>query len=388
MTIYKMPESSILKKLLQKKHVGKTILSVGMAAVAFLNLRLWQRDKRLLTELKAEINREALLSYTPKISVLVAAWNERANIEAHLLSFKNLTYPDIELILCAGGADNTLELACRHVAENILILEQFPGEGKQHSLSRCYEHASGELIYLTDADCLYQDRTLLYLLEPVTENGEQAVTGASRPWDCQLGKPLPDYLWASDAVSSARSPHYIQGLLGRNTVITRQALERSGGMNFPASSGTDYQLARRLVSSGVRIRYVRVSQIPTVYPETLGVYRRKQSRWLRNLLQYGWQYRAKQDLWLTVKTVSIGLVMLVCPLFALLFRSKTLAIWFIVLTHSVFSKMRYLRFTAKLYQRPISPRTLLYLLPLTLADFVVWASPLLDLFLSRNRIRW
>ncbi|NJK33015.1 MAG: glycosyltransferase [Deltaproteobacteria bacterium] len=86
--------------------------------------------------------------------MLVAAWHEADHIGAHIAAFQALRYPNKELILCAGGADGTCAIAQGCANESIHILEQMPGEGKQRALRRCYAAASGELIYLTDADCL------------------------------------------------------------------------------------------------------------------------------------------------------------------------------------------------------------------------------------------
>ena len=47
----------------------------------------------------------------PLVSLLVAAWNEEAHLVAFLSSFMALAYPQKELILCAGGDDQTWALA-------------------------------------------------------------------------------------------------------------------------------------------------------------------------------------------------------------------------------------------------------------------------------------
>jgi glycosyltransferase involved in cell wall biosynthesis len=369
------------------RHAGR-LLALGLVGVGAYNWRLWQRDKLLAARLRGEWAPAPVPVRTPKVSVLVAAWNERERIDAHIRSFLELTYPDIELILCAGGADDTLERARRYASERVVVLEQSPGEGKQRALARCLAYASGEVIYLTDADCIYLDEALIRLLAPLIEEGEQATTGGSRPLDEQLDKLLPGYLWASDAVSSASRSDYSAGLLGRNAMITRHALDRIGGLNFPAPTGTDYQLAQRLIERGIAIRHVGASVVPSEYPETLRAYRRKQSRWLRNLLIYGRRYRAKRDLYVTLKTVAIGAAMLLVPLPAWAFSRGALALWALLVAHSAASKLRYALFTARLYGRRAPARMLAGILPLTLLDFAIWALPILDLLDPKKRDQW
>ena len=45
------------------------------------------------------------------------------------------------------------------------------------ALARCYDRSSGEIIYLTDADCLFDGEALARLLAPIMNEGEQVTTG-------------------------------------------------------------------------------------------------------------------------------------------------------------------------------------------------------------------
>lgn len=372
---------------LANNHAGK-LLFIGLAAVSARNWQLWQDDRVLAEKIRAERTQLPELKRTPKINVLVAAWNESSHIETHLRSFLDLSYPDIELILCAGGTDDTFERALRYTDERITIIKQHPGEGKQHSLARCFELAKGEIIYLTDADCVYSQEPFLRLIAPIINEGEQVTTGTSRPLDEQLNKLLPIYLWTSDIVANYHSPYYIKGLLGRNAAMSRQALDKIGGLNFEAVTGTDYQLAQRLLASGFSIRHVKDSIVPTEYPENFKMYQRKQSRWLRNLLIYGKKFNALQDVQASQRTVLTGIIMLFLPLTVLLFGLKLLILWFWLLTYAVLSKIRYLFFTDILCERPVHFKIILCLFPLTIVDFYVWSWTLVDLFTSVRREKW
>ncbi|NJN67967.1 MAG: glycosyltransferase family 2 protein [Chloroflexaceae bacterium] len=364
------------------------LLLIGLVAVGAWNWRLWQRDRDQADRARSRIPPLPKLSRTPKVSVLVAAWNEHHRIEAHLRSFLGLSYPSIELVLCAGGPDGTLEIARRYVSERVVVLEQQPGEGKQRSLARCLEHASGEIIYLTDADCIHTDQALMRLLAPLIEEGEHVATGGTCPLDEQMGKVLPRYLWASDTVAGLRSATYGRGLRGANTALTRQALDRSGGMDFVAPTGTDYQLALRLLASGIAIRQVPTSVVPAEYGETLSVYRRRQSRWLRNLLIYGHRHGARDDVLVTLKTVGVGTMMVLMPLAAVVGGRSVLVPWLLLVQHAASAKLRYVFFTARFSQQPVPLRLLLSIVPLTLIDFGVWASTLFDLLKTSRRYQW
>lgn len=364
------------------------ILLWGLSAVAGYNLYLWQQDKKLADRFQKRILAVPDLSRTPKVTALVAGWNECDYIDAHIRSFLELNYPNIELVLCVGGTDDTLPRAQRYAGDSVIVLEQCPGEGKQRALARAFERASGDIIYLIDADCVYVDAALKKLLSPLVEEGEQVATGSIRYLDEQSDKILPTYLSAVEAMWNARQPKYIKGLQGANTAITRRALEQINGLDFPARTGTDYLLAQRLIRGGIAIRQVSTSIVPTDYPETIRAYMHQRSRWLRNLLIHGWHNKSKGDVWVTVKTMIIGVFMLMMPLTIFIFGKNALMVWFLLVVHAILSRIRYILFMTRFYHRKTSARMIASLVPLTLIDFVAWAMPMLDLTTSRRREKW
>ena len=363
--------------------------SIGVAAAIWRNIKQWYKDDALAKRLLQEEKKVPQFNHYPPISILVAAWNEETHIDAHLRSFQALTYPHIELIICAGGKDITLERVLQYADDQrITVLEQHPGEGKQRALARCYQHVSGTLIYLTDADCIYSEEALRYLVDMLINQGEQVASGFSRPLDIQQTALLPSYMWATDVYVSSHTPAYINGLLGRNALITHQALEASGGMDFIAPTGTDYNLARRLIAAGYTVRFVRESCVQSVYPETLGILRHKQSRWLRNLVLYGRKYGAKEDVKLTLQTITTGIGMLIMPFLSFLLGRTVLAVWSILFIQSLISKIRYAAFTQKIYKDQMSYKYIVALPFLTINDFITWTSPVFDLLHQRRRKQW
>ncbi|MEX2426189.1 MAG: glycosyltransferase family 2 protein [Thermomicrobiaceae bacterium] len=362
----------------------------GLILVGLFNLRAWKQGQRewSVDDGEREVHTPRELPDYPKVSVLVAAWNEARHVDNHIDSFLALSYPTIELIICAGGTDDTLRRARKYASESVIVIEQGPGEGKQKALARCLEYASGEIIYLTDADCVFRDDTLISAIAPLIIEGEHAATGSSRPLDYQREMLLPSHLWASEVVVGMRHGRYIDGLLGRNAAVTRDALNNVGGLDFPAPTGTDYHLARRLAANDIAIRYVGTSVVRSEYPETIGEYRSKQSRWLRNLLIYGAQYGAKDDVASTRRTVTTGLIMTLMPLSAIVVGRIALVTWGILLIHAVCARVRYMLLAVRLDGRAMSPRYSIAVSFITLLDFIVWALPAVEMLDSRRRTQW
>lgn len=369
------------------RHAGGLLLA-GLTAIFVQNWRAWQQDRVLADQVRAQHDHLPTLAATPRVSVLVAAWNEQQHIDAHIRSFLALTYKPIELIVCAGGADDTFDRARRYAGERVIVLEQQPGEGKQRSLARCLEHATGDMIYLTDADCRYDDEALARLLAPLINEGEQAATGGSRPFHEQMDKLLPRYVWSADVAAAARSGAYSEGLLGRNAAVTRAALDRIGGLAWEARTGTDYHLARKLIAHGIKIRYVGASIVATAYPETVASYWHKQSRWMRNLLLFGAQYRAYHQIRATLHSSAVGAAMLAAPATFKMGGAAPGVAWLLLLIQAVFAKLRYVLFAERVHSQRGSRKQLLLLLPLTLVEFAIWVTPVFQMLHKHSRNRW
>jgi cellulose synthase/poly-beta-1,6-N-acetylglucosamine synthase-like glycosyltransferase len=369
------------------RHAGK-ILLLGLAGVAWYNWRQWQRDRQRL-------DRRAALPPPPDpgtwpeqplVSVLVAAWNEADMIDAHIRAFLALRYPRKELILCAGGDDGTCDLARRHAGSDVVVLEQQPGEGKQGALQHCLEQASGQVLFLTDADVLLDDDSFLRTLAPVAAGDEDVATGLSRPLESQLDLPYVIHQWCTETYAAAIGhSHYVTGIKGTNCALQRTALKALGGFQPGVRIGTDYHLAKQLLAHGYRIRHVPHSVNQTEYSESFVIHARRQSRWLRNLILHGRRFGAPAEVRATLRTAAVGLGMLLLPLVTPLLGIVAFCGWTLALAHSLLSKARYFAFT-RAYHRLALDRRYFFWMPLyTLGDFVIWSRPLLDLVLNRER---
>ena len=236
-------------------------------------------------------------SHLPKVSILVAAWNEGARIDDLLCSFSRLGYPHRELLLGAGGTDDTLTRARRWAETDprIVVREQHPGEGKQQTLRRLLPEADGEIMFLTDADCELTDAAFAGTIAPLVIEGAAVATGSSEPKFGQRRNPLVQYQWFTDLAWYDERPRVVDGLLGRNCALRRDALEAAGGFDLPVQTGTDYVLSRLLTAARYEIRFAPGSRVRTEYPETPGRYLRMWRRWNKNLLIHGPRYGAWDD---------------------------------------------------------------------------------------------
>jgi cellulose synthase/poly-beta-1,6-N-acetylglucosamine synthase-like glycosyltransferase len=273
-----------------------SLLLLGLAGVALHTWRLARRDRATLERraTPAPIPDWESWPSRPTVSVLVAAWNEAA-IDDHIRSFCSLRYPLKQLVLCAGGDDGTYARARRWAGPQVVVLEQMGGEGKQQALRRCLPHATGAVIVLTDADCLFSEAAFCRLLAPLAAGTARVVTGTSEPHAAQRRCALVQYQWFTDLAWSARLPDTVDGVLGRNCALLRPVLEEIGGFDAPVRTGTDYFMSRQLVRAGHEIRAVPDSRIATSYPDSSHSYLRMWRRWNKNLLIHGPSFGAWRD---------------------------------------------------------------------------------------------
>lgn len=348
------------------------------------NWRQWQHDQAALLKPMPR----PVLDRTPSVSVIVAAWNEAAIIEQHIQAFLALAYPVKQLVLCAGGKDNTFDIASRYAdGQTVIVIEQDAGKGKQAALRKALPYATSEIIYLTDADCLLNDDAFVRTIAPIANGQYQVVNGASRPLTSQETDPFVVYQWAVDYYATMYTPEHSSGLLGRNCAVGADALRSTGGFDAEAKSGTDYTLARQLINAGYLIYNEKQSWVETDYPATLGLYYYKRSRWLRNTLVLGFQKQDYGSLLPSALSSAVGIFMLVTPIAAIIMGPFAGAVWLILLMHAGLSRVRYVWLHA--HTMLVSPIKVILAgwisLPL---DFYVAATTFLQALIPQWRSIW
>jgi cellulose synthase/poly-beta-1,6-N-acetylglucosamine synthase-like glycosyltransferase len=324
----------------------------------------------------------------PKVSVLVAAWNEADNIDDQIRSFLALRYPNRELVLCAGGADDTFARAARSSGPLIKVFEQRPGEGKQAALRRVLPEADGSIVFLTDADCEFTDDAFLRTIAPIARGEAVVATGASEPKPAQRGHPLVQYQWFVDLEWFARRPPTVDGILGRNTALHRDVLEAIGGFDTPVRTGTDYVMGRLLTRSRYQIRSVSESRIRTEYPETPTAYLRMWRRWNKNLLLHGPRYAAWPDVRGVLMAFGLYGTILGLPALLPLLGPLALALSFTLFGVAMLGRYRRVAAGAQLAGAPISWRLALGLPLYTLLDMLGVLLAVADAVRPSTRTRW
>ncbi len=124
----------------------------------------------------------------PDISIVICAYNEERNIAGKIRSISSCTYPDekIEMILVVDCSDDKTEEVARRELKNVRfswkihVNEQ--RSGKNISLNRGINLASHELVVATDADLVWDEKSVEILVRRIlAEDKFAAGTGDLQP---------------------------------------------------------------------------------------------------------------------------------------------------------------------------------------------------------------
>ncbi|MGC2697698.1 MAG: glycosyltransferase family 2 protein [Candidatus Angelobacter sp.] len=124
--------------------------------------------------------------YCPRISVLIAAYNEEAAIERKIQQTLALEYPaeKIEvLILSDCSTDRTDEIVNAFPDSRVRLIRMPERRGKTHAQNQGVKQASGEVIIFSDATAIYHAKALLYLACNYQDASVGAVSGRYQYFD-------------------------------------------------------------------------------------------------------------------------------------------------------------------------------------------------------------
>jgi cellulose synthase/poly-beta-1,6-N-acetylglucosamine synthase-like glycosyltransferase len=387
--------------ILNDSSIWILILGVLLPPLIF-NLRQWRLDLKRIHRLEASRTKIPPLDLpadqAPGVSFLVAAWNEESTLRSCIEAIQRLSYPNFQILLCAGGTDGTWKIASKFSDPRLVLIAQRPGDGKQESLQRCLEKASGKIVYLLDAGGFITSGAFARILGPILSGDEQVVTGSPcTPIPEQIKNPFVASQCASQVYTSVYQPQYSSGLLGANSAILRQAVDQAGGFNAAFRTGGDYDLGKRLLRQQKRIRYEVEASFPIEFHTDVRGYLRQQARWIRNVAVHGLRFGAYREVASSLSCSLVGFAMLLLPCLALMLAFTRIsatagrvlaAIWMCAFLHGFFSRLRYLRVAERWLGVRFPQRVLAWLPLFLLIDFVAWTIPLIQYPSRVMRERW
>jgi len=156
-----------------------------------------------------------------KFSVIIPAYNEEKYIEKTLISVKNQSYKDVEIIVvCNGCTDNTRKISLNYADKILQINERNVSKARNIGADR----ANGEILIFLDADTLL-GRDILKSISESIETRNVFGTCKLKPEDNEVNHVLyvyvknifNDYLrWSSGLIFCRRDGFYSVGGFDEN----------------------------------------------------------------------------------------------------------------------------------------------------------------------------
>lgn len=115
-----------------------------------------------------------------KLSVVIPVFNEVNWVAELVRRVQAVPIPKELVIVDDASTDGTRELLneIRESADNIQVILQPHNQGKGAALRTGFQHATGEVIVVQDADLEYDPSEYLKLLQPILENRADVVFGS------------------------------------------------------------------------------------------------------------------------------------------------------------------------------------------------------------------
>jgi Glycosyltransferases, probably involved in cell wall biogenesis len=124
-------------------------------------------------------------TYQPKVTILVAAYNEEQVIADKIKNCLALNYPSnkIEILIASDGSSDKTEKIVNQFASdngNVKLLAYKIREGKVNVLNKAIFHCSGEIIFFSDANAMYNSNAIVNAVRHFNNPQVGCVAGEKR----------------------------------------------------------------------------------------------------------------------------------------------------------------------------------------------------------------
>lgn len=193
----------------------------------------------------------------PLVTLLIAAYNEEAEIARKLENSLALDYPADKLqilIVADGSSDRTPEIVREYADRGVELLYSPPRRGKMAAINRAIHEARGEIVLFSDANNRYDPDVIRELVGPFADPKVGAVSGAKviERGDGALGESEGLY-WRYESFVKQQETR----LAGCTAVAGEVLAIRRDLFESPPDEiiNDDTHMGMRIIKRGYRIHY-------------------------------------------------------------------------------------------------------------------------------------
>ncbi|ADQ81053.1 glycosyl transferase family 2 [Paludibacter propionicigenes WB4] len=250
--------------------------------------------------------------FSPKVSIIVPAFNEEVNATRTVNYLLKSNYSDFEVIFVDDGSkDDTYKIVKTAFENNpkVRVLTKTNG-GKAAALNFGIEHASGEVLVCIDADTILPADAIGKMIPFFEDPQVGSVAGNVRVGNTvnmltnwQSIEYTTSQNFDRRAYDTVNAILVVPGAIG---AFRKTAMEKIEGFTTDTLA-EDCDLTLRMLRAGYKIRSCNEALALTEAPETLNMFMKQRSRWTFGMMQSFWKHR---DLLFSFRKANIGLMAL------------------------------------------------------------------------------
>lgn len=261
------------------------LLFYAVLAIAVARLLTW-----LMLSLSYTLRRRSGdKSLSPKITVVVPAFNEEITIKNCIQSLLDLDYHDYEIILVDDGStDRTLEEVRKVQGPRVSVIHQ-ENQGKAKALNNGILSSKGEIVVTVDADTKLHKDSLRRIANRFAANHRLGAVAGNVKVNPTSG-PL-NMLQATEYTTGINLIRKAQSALGCVLVVPGPiaALKREAvecvGMFTDDTFAEDFDITMRVLKEGYQVEYEDGAVAYTDAPKNLEDLMKQRRRWYRGMMQ-------------------------------------------------------------------------------------------------------
>lgn len=256
---------------LSQKHNNEVILFLW--AFLFFDSTRYLLCKLIVFAWDLLLPKERTYSHCPKVSILLAGYNEAAGIKNTLASLWG-TYPDLDIIIIDDGSTDKMAEEAREFAKThkgISIIRRETRGGKASALNYGFLFAKGEIIMVIDTDSILDRNSVWEIVQPFADEEIGAVAGTILPRNMFVN--LVTWFQSYEYLHSIFIGRLVSCKLGLLGIVSgaygafrKDIWQRCQGMDVGPPEDLDFTI--RIRKAGYKVAFAPFSNCYTDVPDT------------------------------------------------------------------------------------------------------------------------
>lgn len=256
--------------------------------------------------------KKKILSYNPRVSVIVPAWNEEVGLLSTINTILNSTYRNVEIVVVNDGSTDESDAMMKKFLINYkkskipknkrinIIYHYKENGGKGRALNKGIELSTGEIIMSIDADCIIAPDAIANFVKCFEDKKVMAAVGNVKIGNTKTILGMIQHLeflfsfYFKKAESLVNTIYIIGGAAG---AFRREVFKKIGMYNHKNIT-EDIELSVRIQKAGMKIVYAHDALVYTEGAVTLGGLMKQRLRWKRGRFQTFYDHK---DLFLSAR---------------------------------------------------------------------------------------